>query len=141
MAFEKHYPGKKPIWFLKYGNSEDDVLFVANFITISNTKAEAVYDGLGNFLSYKEQFSSAKLPKVGQLYLDVNYPNLPSSKPKTKSKSKSKSKTVTIPLREAYCIVDAKNKTTYEVMVKKDKINYNLIFDSDGNPIKIIRIR
>lgn len=141
IAFEKQYPGKKPIWFLKYGNTDDNVLFIANFKTASNNKAEAIYDSLGNFLSYKEPFSSVKLPKAGQLYLDANYPNIPSSKPKSKSKSKTKSKTVTVPSRETYRTVDAKNKTTYEVIVKKDKIDYNLIFDSEGNPIKIIRIR
>lgn len=141
IAFDKQYPGKKPIWVLVYGKNDDDIRFVANFKTVSNIKAEAVYDVSANFLSYKEPFSSAKLPKNALLYLDTNYSNVPNSKSNTKTKSRAKPKTIVVPLREAYCVVDAKNNTTYEVMVKKDKKNYNLIFDSEGTPTKIIKMK
>lgn len=133
-AFEKQYPQKRPIWSMEYGKNENDINFAAKFTTTANTQAYAVYDSNGNFKSYKEQISSVKLPKNVQLYLDTNYPVKSSLKSKTKSKAKA------APVREAYSVVDAKNKTTYEVKAVKDGKNYNLIFDTDGNLIKTIQI-
>lgn len=134
-AFEKQYPKKKPIWSIEYGKNEDDINFAAKFTAMANTWAYAVYDSNGNFKSYKEQISSAKLPKNALVYLDINYPV--KSNPKSKSKSKDKA---TVPVREAYSAVDAENTTTYEVKALKDGKNYNLIFDTEGNLIKTIQI-
>ncbi|KRB59842.1 hypothetical protein [Flavobacterium sp. Root186] len=135
-AFEKQYPQKKPIWSMEYGKDENDINFAAKFTTAAKTQAYAVYDSDGNFKTYKEQISNAKLPKNIQLYLDTNYP----VKTNSKSKVKTKSKTVPAAVREAYSVVDAKNKATYEVRVKKDGKDYNLIFDPEGNLIKRIQI-
>ena len=132
-AFEKQYPQKKPIWSMEYGN-EDHISFAAKFTTAAKTHAYAVYDSDGNFKTYKEQISSTKLPKNIQHYLDTNYAV------KTNSKSKFKTKSVPATVREAYSVVDAKHKATYEVRVKKDGKNYNLIFDTEGNLIKRIQI-
>lgn len=133
--FEKQYPQKKPIWSMEYGKNDNDIYFAAKFTIAAKTQAYAVYDSDGNFKTYKEQISSAKLPKNGLVYLDTNYPVKSISKSKSKSKAKA-----TVPVREAYYAVDAKNKTTYEVKVVKNKKNYNLIFDEEGNLIKIIQI-
>lgn len=138
-AFEKQYPQKKPIWSMEYGKNENDIYFAAKFTTEVKTQAYAVYDSDGNFKKYKEQISSTKLPKNAQDYLDTNYPVKSTSSSKSKSKSKSKTK-ATVPVREAYSAVDAKNKTTYEVKAVKDGKNYNLIFDEEGNLIKTIQI-
>lgn len=133
-AFDNQYPQKKPIWSMEYGKSNDDIRFVAKFKATGNTQAYAVYDSNGSFKSYKEQIASSQLPKNAMTYLDTNYPIKPNPK------SKSKSKTVSVPVREAYSVVDAKNKTTYEVKVKKEGKNYSLIFDIEGNLIKTIEI-
>ena len=87
-AFEKQYPQKKPIWSMEYGKNENDINFAAKFTIAAKTQAYAVYDSDGNFKKYKEQISSAKLPKNGQTYLDTNYPVKSSSKSKSKSKNK-----------------------------------------------------
>jgi hypothetical protein len=133
-AFEKQYPQKKPIWSMEFGKDENDINFEAKFTTAAKTQAYVTYDSDGNFKTYKEQISSAKLPKNIQLYLDTNYPV------KTSPKSKVKTKAVPVTVREAYSVIDAKNKATYEVRVKKDGENYNLIFDTEGNLIKRIQI-
>ncbi|SEP08649.1 hypothetical protein SAMN05444671_4434 [Flavobacterium sp. CF108] len=138
-AFEKQYPQKKPIWSMEYGKNESDIYFAAKFKTAANTQAYAVYDSDGNFKTYKEQISSAKLPKAIQTYLDANYSVKSTSTSKSKSKSKSKAKP-TAAVREAYSALDAKNKATYEVKAAKDGKNYNLIFDEEGNLIKTIQI-
>lgn len=138
-AFEKQYPQKKPIWSMEYGKNENDIYFAAKFTTTGKTQAYAVYDSDANFKAYKEQISSAKLPQAVLAYLDANYPAKSSSKSKSKSKTKTKAAPAA-PVREAYSVVDAKNKTTYEVKAVKDGKNYNLIFDTDGNLIKTIQI-
>ncbi|CAC9973171.1 hypothetical protein [Flavobacterium panici] len=136
-AFEKQYPQKKPIWSMEYGKTENDIYFAAKFTVAVKTQAYAVYDSDGNFKKYKEQISSAKIPQNAQVYLDSNYPIKSNSK--SKSKSKTKAKAVVLP-REAYSVLDAKNKTTYEVKAVKEGKNYNLIFDEEGNLIKTIQI-
>ncbi|WP_431242091.1 hypothetical protein ACQ9BO_19440 [Flavobacterium sp. P21] len=95
------------------------------------TLAFAIYDSQGNFKYYKEQITSAKLPKSVHFYLDANYRTNVAYKEKSKFKSKTKSFPVT--LREIYSVLDAENEITYEVKVKKEGKNYNLIFDKDGN--------
>lgn len=138
-AFEKQYPQKKPIWTMEYGKNVDDIYFAAKFAVAAKTQAYAVYDSDGNFKTYKEQISSSKLPKEAQVYLDANYPVKSNAKPKSKSKAKTKAAPVAT-AREAYSVVDAKNKATYEVRTVKDGKNYNLIFDTEGNLIKTIQI-
>ncbi|MBF4516694.1 hypothetical protein IRZ71_10075 [Flavobacterium sp. ANB] len=140
LAFEKQYPQKKPYWTMEYGKNENDIRFAAKFTTTAKTQAYAVYDSDANLKLYKEQISTDKLPKDAQLYLDANYPVKSNSKPSSKSKTKTKTKAVVVTARESYSVVDAKNKTTYEVRTKKDGKNYNLIFDTEGNLIKTIEI-
>ncbi|WP_343694579.1 hypothetical protein [Flavobacterium sp.] len=137
-AFEKQYPKKNPNWSMQYGAKEDDITFIAKFKATGNTQAYAVYESNGNFKAYKEQIPGSKLPKEIQAYLDANYPI--KSNTKSKTKSKVKVKTPAVPAREAYSVVDAKNKMTYEVKTKKDGKNYSLLFDTEGNLIKTIQI-
>ncbi|WP_291148665.1 hypothetical protein [Flavobacterium sp. UBA7680] len=134
-AFEQQFPRKKQIWTMEYGKNENDIRFVAKFIAAAKTQAYAVYESDGTFKSYKEQIPSAKLPQNAQVYLDANYPIKANAKPKSKSKA-----VPAATVREAYSVVDAKNRTTYEVRAVKDGKNYNLIFDQEGNLIKTIQI-
>ncbi|KAF2511432.1 hypothetical protein EYY60_08345 [Flavobacterium zhairuonense] len=135
-AFEKQYPKKKPVWTIVFSKSETDVNFAAKFMSKPKTLAFTIYDSQGNFKDYKEQITSAKLPKSAHLYLDTNYRTNIASKEKSKSKSKTKS--VPLTLGEMYSVLDAENEITYEVKVKKEGKNYNLIFDKDGNLTKTI---
>lgn len=122
---------------MEYGKNENDIYFEAKFIVAAKTEAYAVYDSNANFKAYKEQISRIKLPKNIQIFLESNYTTKPNTKTKLKSKTKPKT---TTSVSEVYSVVDAKNKTTYEVKAKKDGENYSLIFDSEGNLIKTIEI-
>lgn len=142
VAFEKQYPNKKPYWTMEFGNSETDIKFSAKFMTSAKTQAYAIYDDKGNFKAYKEQISSAKLPKNIQLYLNANYLEKakPLSKSKLKSKGKSKAKVINVSIKEAYSVINDKNNKTYEVKAKKEGKNYNLVFDTEGNLLKTIQL-
>lgn len=136
-AFEKQYPKKTVTWSMELGSSESDTNFEAKFNATAKTKGYALYDSRGNFKSYKEQVSSTKLPKDAQAYLDKNYPVKATSNPKAKTKSKTKP----VPAaREVFSVVDAQNKISYEVKVKKDAKYYKVVFDSTGNYIKRVQI-
>jgi hypothetical protein len=138
-AFAKQYAKKTVNWSMELGRSEDDTDFEAKFNATAKTKGYALYDSRGNFKSYKEQVSSTKLPKDAQAYLDKNYPVKAASSSKAKTKSKTKRKPVPV-AREVFFVVDAQNRTTYEVKVKKDAEFYKVVFDVTGNYIKRVQI-
>jgi len=112
-AFEKEYPNKVPVWFLKYvGDDDDEIRYEAKFNTDKNTKALAVYDNLGLLKAYELQIPLSQLPAKAQAYLKKNY------------KAKA--------IKEIAVVVDDKNKTTYEVGVEKDSKFYDVVFDKNG---------
>ncbi len=140
-AFEKQYPKKNPVWSIEYGNSDMDTRFEAQFKTTGKAIGYALYDQNGTFKSYRELIPYAKLTKEAQVYLDANYPIKAAGKSGPKSKkSKSKAKPAS-PARIVYSIVNAQNITKYAVAIKKDKKNYNAMFDQDGKFLKLIEIQ
>lgn len=127
MAFEKQYPKKTVIiWSMEYGETDDDIKFEAKFNETPQTKGYALYDGKGNFKSYKVQIILAKLPKNGQVYLKKNYP--------------INAKTKLNPVKQIFLVQNDKNETRYEAGVIKDKKNYNVVFDKDGTFVRRVQI-
>ncbi|KAF2511433.1 hypothetical protein EYY60_08350 [Flavobacterium zhairuonense] len=113
-TFEKEYPGKTAVWSEEYvGDDDDEVRYEAKFNKDKNTKAVAIYDISGVLKAFEQQISLSKLPINAQAYLKKNY----SLKE----------------IEEIAVVVDDKNKTTYEVGVKKDSKFYDVVFDKDGD--------
>ncbi|WP_281232879.1 hypothetical protein [Flavobacterium gelatinilyticum] len=113
MTFEKEYPGKVPVWSMKYvGDDDDEIRYEAKFNTEKNTKALAVYDNLGVLKAYELQISMSQLPLKAQNYLKKNYS--PAA------------------IKEIVVVVDDKNKTTYEAGVEKNSKFYDVVFDKNG---------
>ena len=113
-TFEKEYPGKTAVWSEEYvGDDDDEVRYEAKFNKDKNTKAVAVYNNLGVLKAFEQQIPLSKLPLSAQAYVKKNYP------PKS--------------ITEIAVVVDDKNKTTYEVGVKKNSKFYDVVFDKDGD--------
>lgn len=114
ITFEKEYPGKTAVWSEEYvGDDDDEVRYEAKFNKDKNTKAVAIYDNSGVLKAFEQQIPLSKLPINAQAYLKKNY------SPKE--------------IKEIAVVVDDKNKTTYEVGVKKDSKFYDVVFDKDGD--------
>ena len=112
-TFQKEYPGKVPVWNLKYvGDDDDEIRYEAKFKTNATTEALAVYDNLGVLKAFESQIPLSKLPPKAQAYLKNNYP------------AKA--------IKEIAVVVDNKNKTTYEVGIQKDSKFYDVVFDKNG---------
>lgn len=112
-TFQKEYPGKVPVWNLKYvGDDDDEIRYEARYITDKKTKAVAIYDNLGVLKAYELQIPLSQLPQKAQSYLKKNYP------------AKA--------IKEVAVVVDDKNKTTYEVGIQKDDKFYDVVFDKNG---------
>ena len=112
-TFQKEYPGKVPVWTLKYvGDDDDEIRYEAKFKTNVTTEVLAVYDNLGVLKAFESQIPLSKLPAKAQAYLKKNYP------------AKA--------IKEIAVVVDDKNKTTYEVGVQKNAKFYDVVFDKNG---------
>ena len=112
-TFQKEYPGKVPVWKMKYvGDDDDEIRYEAKFKTNATTEALAVYDNLGVLKAFESQIPLSKLPAKAQAYLKKNYP------------AKA--------IKEIAVVVDDKNKTTYEVGVQKNAKFYDVVFDKNG---------
>jgi hypothetical protein len=112
-TFQKQYPGKVPVWTMKYvGDDDDEIRYEAKYTTDKKAKALAVYDNLGVLKAYELQIPLSQLPQKAQSYLKSNYP------------AKA--------IKEIAVVVDDKNKTTYEVGIQKDSKFYDVVFDKNG---------
>jgi len=112
-TFQKEYPGKVPVWTLKYvGDDDDEIRYEAKFKTDKNTNALAVYDNLGAMKAFELQIPFNQLPQKAQTYLKKNYP--------------------ASAIKESAVVVDDKNKTTYEVGIQKNAKFYDVVFDKNG---------
>lgn len=112
-TFQKEYPGKVPVWTVKYvGDDDDEIRYEAKYNTDKKTEALAVYDNLGVLKAYELQIPVSQLPQKAQAYLKKNY----SAKA----------------IREVAVVVDDKNKTTYEVGIEKNSKFYDVVFDKNG---------
>ena len=112
-TFQKEYPGKTPVWTMKYvGDYDDEIRYEAKYTTNKKAKALAVYDNLGLLKAYELQISLTQLPVKAQNYLKKNY----SARA----------------INEIAVIVDDTNKTTYEVGIEKDAKFYDVVFDKNG---------
>lgn len=112
-TFQKEYPGKAPVWTMKYvGDDDDEIRYEAKFKTNATTEVLAVYDNLGVLKAFESQIPLSKLPAKAQAYLKKNYP------------AKA--------IKEIAVVVDDKNKTTYEVGVQKNAKFYDVVFDKNG---------
>lgn len=120
-AFSKKYPDRKAIWNLEYTGKKDDVTFEAKFSEKNKKTALALFDQKGTFISYKLQIEMVELPVKAQAHIRKNY--------SVKS------------LKQSFLVLNAANDKTYEAAVIKDKKNYNLLFDKEGELIKRIQIR
>jgi hypothetical protein len=111
-AFAKEYPNTKVDWDI-----EDDG-YEAEF-KLNGKDASADYDKNGNKLATEVEVSESELPSSALTYLKSNYP---------KSKIKETAK-----------IIDSKNVVTYETEIKIDGKNSDLLFDANGNFLKIVQ--
>lgn len=112
-TFQKEYPGKVPVWTMKYvGDDDDEIRYEAKYVTDKKTKALAVYDNLGVLKAYELQIPLSQLPQKAQAYLKKNYP--------------------ASAIKEIAVVVDDKSKTTYEVGIQKDSRFYDVVFDKNG---------
>ncbi|WP_428232254.1 PepSY domain-containing protein [Flavobacterium sp.] len=112
-TFQKEYPGKVPVWAMKYvGDDDDEIRYEAKFKMNPTTEVLAVYDNLGALKAFESQIPLGKLPARAQAYLKKNYP------------AKA--------IKEIAVVVDDKNKTTYEVGIQKDSKFYDVVFDKNG---------
>ncbi|KFF03364.1 hypothetical protein [Flavobacterium reichenbachii] len=112
-TFQKEYPGKIPVWTLKYvGDDDDEIRYEAKFNAAKNTNALAVYDNLGVLKAYEQQIPLSQLPQKAQAYLKKNY--------------------AANAIKEIAVVVDDRNKTTYEVGIQKDSKFYDVVFDKNG---------
>jgi uncharacterized lipoprotein NlpE involved in copper resistance len=111
-AFAKEYPNTKVAWDI-----EDDG-YEAEF-KLNGKDASADYDKNGNKLATEVEVRESELPSSALSYLKTNYP---------KSKIKETAK-----------IIDSKNVVTYETEIKIDGKNSDLLFDANGNFLKIVQ--
>lgn len=111
-AFAKEYPNTKVAWDI-----EDDG-YEAEF-KLNGKDASADYDKNGNKLATEIEVSESELPTSALSYLKTNYP---------KNKIKETAK-----------IIDSKNVVTYEAEIKIDGKNSDLLFDANGNFLKIVQ--
>jgi hypothetical protein len=112
-TFQKEYPGKIPVWTMKYvGDDDDEIRYEAKYTTDKKAKALAVYDNLGILKAYELQILLNQLPAKAQNYLKKNY--------------------AAKAIKEVAVVVDDKSKTTYEVGVEKDAKFYDVVFDKNG---------
>lgn len=112
-TFQKEYPGKIPVWALKYvGDDDDEIRYEAKFKKDKNTNALAVYDNLGVLKAFELQIPLSQLPQKAQTYLKKNY--------------------AANAIKEVAVVVDDKNKTTYEVGIQKNARFYDVVFDKNG---------
>ena len=112
-TFQKEYPGKVPVWTLKYvGDDDDEIRYEAKFKNDKNTNVLAVYDNLGTLKAFELQIPFNQLPQKAQTYLKKNYP--------------------ASAIKESAVVVDDKNKTTYEVGIQKNSKFYDVVFDKNG---------
>lgn len=112
-TFQKEYPGKVPVWSMKYvGDDDDEIRYEAKFKTNATTEVLAVYDNLGVLKAFETQIPLSKLPPKAQAYLKKNYS--------------------ANAIKEIAVVVDDENKTTYEVGIQKNSKFYDVLFDKNG---------
>ena len=111
-AFAKEYPNTKVEWDI-----EDDG-FEAEF-KLNGTDASADYDKNGNKLAIEIEVNESELPTSVLTYIKTNYPNQK--------------------IKESAKITDSKNVVTYEAEIKIDGKKSDLIFDTNGKLIEILK--
>jgi hypothetical protein len=111
-AFAKEYPNTKVEWDI-----EDDG-FEAEF-KLNGKDASADYDKNGNKLAIEIEVNESELPTSVLTYIKTNYPNQK--------------------IKESAKITDSKNVVTYEAEIKIDGKKSDLIFDTNGKLIEILK--
>lgn len=111
-AFAKEYPNTKVEWDI-----EDDG-FEAEF-KLNGKDASADYDKNGNKLAIEIEVNEFELPTSVLTYIKTNYPNQK--------------------IKESAKITDSKNVVTYEAEIKIDGKKSDLIFDTNGKLIEILK--
>ena len=111
-AFAKEYPNTKVEWDI-----EDDG-FEAEF-KLNGKDASADYDKNGNKLAIEIEVNESELPTSVLTYIKTNYPNQK--------------------IKESAKITDSTNVVTYEAEIKIDGKKSDLIFDTNGKLIEILK--
>ena len=109
-AFEKEYPNTKVDWNIEKDGYEAEFKY-------NGKESSADYDKSGRKLETEIEIAQNEMPKNALLYLKTNYP---------KNKIKETAKITTL-----------KGVISYEAELKIDGQNNDLIFDANGNFIKI----
>ncbi len=109
-CFSKHYPNVKEVKWGKEGSTEFEAEFKQNGEVIS-----VVIDAEGNLKETETDIAKSELPKGVEEYVAKNYQGWS--------------------ITEAAKIVDSKGKTTFEAQISKGKVNRDLTFTKDGNPV------
>jgi uncharacterized membrane protein YkoI len=108
-AFAKDFPGKKAEWEM------EGVAYEAEF-KLNGSEASVVYDNAGNRKELEIEIKTSELPAAALQYVEKNYP--------------------TSKIKEVAKITDDKNVVTYEVEIKKEGKNMDVLFDAEGKFIK-----
>lgn len=117
-AFEKDFPNAIPEWTQDFGGEDlDHIRFKAKFKT-NTTEELAVYDKLGDLKAYEILIPKTDIPSNSIRYLNSHYENFTIS--------------------EAAKVKDENNITTYEVGIIRDEIFYDIVFDQNGDFLKIV---
>jgi hypothetical protein len=110
-AFAQEFPNNKAKWGMEDGGYEAE-------FKINGNDASAVYDKNGHRKALEVAIKMVELPAISLEYLKKKYP--------------------TNKITETAKITDDKNAITYEAEIKKDNKSYDVLFDSNGNFIKIV---
>lgn len=111
-AFAKEFPNNKAKWGMEDGGYEAE-------FKIKGSDASVVYDKKGHRKALELAIKTVELPANILEYLKKNY--------------------ATNKITEAAKITDDKNVVTYEAEIGKDGKSYDVLFDFNGNFIKIVK--
>ena len=111
-AFQKEYPNTKVSWDIEKDGYEAE-------FKLNGKDASVNYDKKGIKIDTEIAITENEVPKAAVEYVKKQYP-------------KSK-------IKECAKITDAKNAVSYEIEIKMDKKESDVLFDSKGNFIKIVQ--
>lgn len=109
-SFTKLYPKATDVKWDKEGKG-----YEASFKN-DGKHISVVFDAMGNALETETVIETSMLPKDTGKYISTNYNGYK--------------------ITEAAKIVDAKGIVTYEAEITKGKVKKDVLFDSDGKPLK-----
>lgn len=109
-GFAKKYPGSKvKVW------EKEGADFEAEF-DLNKVESSAVFGADGTFKELEQEIKTSALPKAVTDYCTKNYAGYK--------------------LSEAAKITDADGKVMYEAEMEKDKMQFDALFDANGNFVK-----